>query len=116
MRKAGVDAVLATSPANVFYVSDYFSTGMQLGCGTQGYAFLPLDAEPALMAPLAEADLVAESGTWIKDIHWWGCLNVNSEELGGLGDNPENNRRLTGAGGADALRRHGHRRDEQGDG
>ena len=80
MRKAGVDAVLATSPANVFYVSDYFSTGMQLGCGTQGYAFLPLDAEPALMAPLAEADLVAESGTWIKDIHWWGCLNVNSSK------------------------------------
>jgi Xaa-Pro aminopeptidase len=78
MERAGVDAILAASPANVFYVSDYYSTGMQLGCGTQGYALLPIDAEPALMAPLSEADLVAESRSWIKDIHWYGCLKVNT--------------------------------------
>ncbi len=75
-----MDAILAASPANVFYVSDYYSTGMQLGCGTQGYALLPIDAEPALMAPLSEADLVAESRSWIKDIHWYGCLKVNTSE------------------------------------
>ena len=80
MEKAGVDAILAASPSNVFYVSDYYSTGMQLGCGTQGYAFLPLDAEPALMAPLSEADLVAESGSWIKDVYWYGCLKVNTSK------------------------------------
>jgi Xaa-Pro aminopeptidase len=80
MEKAGVDAILAASPSNVFYISDYYSTGMQLGCGTQGYAFLPLDAEPALMAPVAEADLVAESGSWIKDVHWYGCLKVNTSK------------------------------------
>jgi Xaa-Pro aminopeptidase len=78
MQRAGVDAILAASPSNVFYVSDYYSTGMQMGCGTQGYVFLPLDAEPALMAPLSEADLVAESGTWIKDVYWYGCLKVNT--------------------------------------
>jgi Xaa-Pro aminopeptidase len=78
MEKAGVDAILAASPANVFYVSDYYGEGMSLGCGTQGYALLPLDAEPALMAPLSEADLVAESHSWIKDIHWYGCLKVNT--------------------------------------
>ncbi len=78
MERAGVDAILAASPANVFYVSDYYSAGIQLGSWTQGYALLPLDAEPALLAPLAEADLVAESRTWIKDIHWYGCLKVNS--------------------------------------
>ena len=78
MEKAGVDAILAASPANVFYVSDYYSEGVSLGCGTQGYALLPLDAEPALMAPLSEADLVAESRSWIKDIHWYGCLKVNT--------------------------------------
>ncbi|HIH87892.1 TPA: aminopeptidase P family protein [Candidatus Bathyarchaeota archaeon] len=78
MERAGVDAILAASPSNVFYVSDYYSTGMQLACGTQGYVFLPLDAEPALMAPLSEADLVAESRSWIKDVHWYGCLKVNA--------------------------------------
>jgi Xaa-Pro aminopeptidase len=77
MEKAGVDAIVATSPSNVFYVSDYYSTGMQLGCRTQGYALLPLDAEPALMAPLAEADLVAESRSWIRDVYWYGCLKIN---------------------------------------
>jgi len=80
MERAGVDAILAASPANVFYVSDYYSAGTQLGCGTQGYALLPLDAEPALMAPLAEADLVAESLSWIKDVHWYGCLKVNASK------------------------------------
>ena len=77
MERAGVDAILAASPSNVFYVSDYYSTGMQLGCRTQGYALLPLDSEPALMAPVAEADLVAESRTWIRDVYWYGCLKVN---------------------------------------
>jgi len=80
MQRAGVDAILAASPSNVFYVSDYYSTGMQMGCGTQGYVFLPLDGEPALMAPLSEADLVAESGTWIRDIYWYGCLKVNASK------------------------------------
>jgi Xaa-Pro dipeptidase len=78
MERAGVDAILAASPSNVFYVSDYYGAGMQTGCGTQGYAFLPLDAEPALMAPIVEADLVAESNSWIKDVHWYGCLKVNT--------------------------------------
>ena len=53
---------------------------MLTGCGTQAYALLPIDAEPAIIAPLAEADLVAESGTWIKDVHWYGCLKVNSTQ------------------------------------
>lgn len=75
-----MEAVIAASPANVFYVSDYFSTGMQLGSGTQGYALLPLDGEPALIAPITEADLVFESNTWIKDLFWYGCLKVNSSK------------------------------------
>jgi Xaa-Pro dipeptidase len=78
MERAGVDALLATSPANVFYISDYYSAGMQLGCGTQGYALISLDAEPVLIAPLSEADLVAESRSWIGDIQWYGCLKVNA--------------------------------------
>ncbi len=80
MQKVGVDAIIAASPSNVYYVSDYYSMGMQLGCGIQGYALLPLNHEPALMAPVVEADLVVESGTWIKDIHWYGCLKVNTSE------------------------------------
>jgi Xaa-Pro dipeptidase len=80
MQKAGVEAIIAASPANVFYVSDYFGTGMQLGSGTQGYVLLPLEGEPALIAPLTEADLVIESNSWIKDLYWYGCLKVNSSK------------------------------------
>ena len=81
MQKAGVDAIVAASPANVFYVSDYYTEGVHLGCGTQSYALLPLDGEPAIIAPRSEADLVIQSGSWIKDIHFYGCLNVKASKI-----------------------------------
>jgi len=77
IQKAGVDAVLATSAANIYYISDYDSISMKLSPGLQSYALLPLDNDPALIAPLSEVDLVVESGSWIKDIHYFGSLNVN---------------------------------------
>ena len=78
MQRAGVDAIIASSTPNVYYVSDFWSMGMQLGCGTQSYALLPLDGEPAIIAPLNEADLVVQSGSWVKDVNYYGCLNVKT--------------------------------------
>ncbi len=76
MHRQGVEALVASSTENVYYVSDYWSQGRQLGCGTQSYALLPLDGEPGLVAPLSEADLVVDSGTWIGDVAYYGCLNI----------------------------------------
>jgi Xaa-Pro dipeptidase len=78
MHREGVDAVIASSTPNVYYISDFWSMGMQLGCGTQSYALLPLDGEPAIVAPLNEADIVVQSGSWVKDVKYYGRLNVRT--------------------------------------
>ena len=75
--RTGVDAILATSPANVYYITDYNSLAMELSSGLQSYALLPLDGEPAIIAPINEVDLVAESNSWVKDIYYFGTLNIN---------------------------------------
>jgi len=77
MQSRGVDAVIASSPENVYYVSDYWSLGQQLRHGTQVYALLPVDGDPAVVAPFNEADLIVESGTWISDVYFYGDLNVD---------------------------------------
>ena len=76
MQSRGVDAIVASSNENVYYVSDYWSIGKQLGCGVEAYALLPLESEPALIAPLKEADLVVDSGSWIGDLRFFGPSNI----------------------------------------
>jgi len=83
MRRAGIDALVAASASNVYYVSDYYSEGTALGCAMQGYGLLPLDGEPALVAPLSEADLVVESRTKIRDVLYYGCLNAGISKNSG---------------------------------
>lgn len=78
MQKANIDAIIAASIPNVFYVSDYMTLGSQLGCGYQTYAVLPIDSEPSVIAPLNEADLVIESDSWIKKVNYYGCLRVKT--------------------------------------
>ena len=72
----GVDAIIASSTENVYYISDYWSLGQQLRCGTQAYALLPLDGDPAIVAPLDEVDLIVDSGSWIGDVRFYGIFNV----------------------------------------
>lgn len=81
MQSRGVDALVASSTENVFYVSDYWSLGKRLGCGVQAYALLPMKGKPILIAPLAEADLIVESRTWIDDIVFYGSSNVGLGKL-----------------------------------
>lgn len=80
MQEHGVDAIIASSLENVYYVSDYWSLGRQLQCGTHVFAILPLEGDPAIVAPLNEIDLIVDSGSWINDIHFYGAFNVDVGE------------------------------------
>jgi len=93
MGSRGVDAVIASSTENVYYISDYWSLGKQLRCGVEAYALLPLDGAPAVVAPLEEADLVVDSGTWIGDMRFYGALNLDID-IGQPGEASEQTRRL----------------------
>jgi len=80
MGDRGIDALIASSPENVYYISDYWSLGQQLRCGTQTYALLPADGDPVVVAPIDEADLIVESQTWIDDIRFYGGLDLEVAE------------------------------------
>jgi Xaa-Pro aminopeptidase len=108
LKREGVDALIATSTENVFYVSNYWSLGKRLGCGVEAYAILPLEESPAIVAPLNEADLLVENQTWIRDIRFYGESGV---DMGEAEDPPEETELVRGlyssanpeADGASAL-------------
>jgi len=82
MQSHGVDAIIASSLENVYYISDYWSLGQQLRCGTQAFALLPVDGAPAVVAPLDEVDLIVDSETWIEDVNFYGSLNIDITKSG----------------------------------
>ncbi len=86
LQREGIDALIATSTENVFYISNYWSLGKRLGCGVEAYAILPLKGSPAIVAPLNEADLLVENQTWIGDLRFYGESGV---DLGEPEDPPE---------------------------
>ena len=76
MQREGVDTLIASSTENVYYVSNYWSLGKKLGCGVQAYAVLPIKGDPAVVAPIDEADLVLDSQTWVEDVRFYGSSKV----------------------------------------
>lgn len=80
LQREGLDALIATSTENVFYISNYWSLGKRLGCGVEAYAILPLKDTPAIVAPLNEADLLVENQTWIEDMRFYGEPGVDMGE------------------------------------
>jgi len=80
MKSRGVDAIIASSLENVYYISDYWSLGKQLRCGIQTFALMPMDGDPAIVAPLDELDLIVAGETWIEDVIFYGDLDINVAE------------------------------------
>jgi len=80
MKSRGIDAIIASSLENVYYISDYWSLGQKLRCGVQAYAVMPVDGDPAIVAPLDEVDLIVDSETWIEDVNYYGSLDIDVAE------------------------------------
>ncbi|MGH2948012.1 MAG: aminopeptidase P family N-terminal domain-containing protein [Solirubrobacteraceae bacterium] len=60
MAAEGVDALVASTPANVMYVSDYWNLSQWSRAGATTFAVIAAAAdEVELVAPLGNADLVA---------------------------------------------------------
>ena len=83
MQCCGVDALVATSPVNITYFSDYrcwidplFKTYMMVPGApsdpdpTAAYAIFPLEGEPALVTSPTFA--VNASDLWVRDVHIFG--------------------------------------------
>ena len=86
MREYGLDVLVATSPVNITYFTDYYcwidplfkEYMMVPGASSnlaQAYAVFPLEGEPALVVnPLFAAN--AEE-LWVKDLHIFGSAGLD---------------------------------------
>jgi Xaa-Pro aminopeptidase len=81
MAGKGLDAIIATSPENVYYASDYWSLAQRSSSRVQAYAVIPADGNPFVVAPAWEADL-ALSGR-VDGIYLYGQEEV---ELSGVAE------------------------------
>ena len=87
MRDCGLDALIATSPVNITYFTDYFiwidalmKEYMVKPGGSpdiaQGYALFPFDGEPALMVT---SSMLAVNGVdlWVRDLRISGAAGLD---------------------------------------
>lgn len=95
MRRYELDALIATSPANVTYLSDYhcwldsltkeymFVPGASSKRAFQTFAVAPLGGEPALVLPSIFA--VNARDVWVDDLYLFGDAGFDDDSVGDLG-------------------------------
>ena len=85
MKKYGVEAIIASSPENVTYLSDFWDDGHWVIKGTQVYAVLPLDRsiDPFIVTSVGALDQAAiEKNCWMSNFYTYGkfFIQVPDEE------------------------------------
>src|SRR5881396_2316928 len=89
MRRCGVDALVATSPVNITYFTDYFmwmdplfKEYMMSPGGppdlAQAYAVFPLEGEPALVVSPLSA--VNAADLWVRDLVIFGDTGLDDSQ------------------------------------
>ena len=79
MKKYGVEAIIASTPENVTYLSDFWEDGHWTIKGTQVYAVLPLDRniDPFIVTSIGSLDQVAiEKNCWIDNFYTYGNFYI----------------------------------------
>jgi len=77
MRERSLDALIATTPENVIYVSNDDSDRLFLFINMQVAALLPRDGlEPCLIVPGTELPYLAGEPSWIQDVRAFGAFYV----------------------------------------
>jgi len=83
----GFDAIVATSPENVTYVSGFWAMSQWVRRGPQAYVLHPLNGEePALVANSGLLDLVADQKPWVSDVRRYGYFQVDVDASATLDD------------------------------
>lgn len=69
MKREGFDALLLTSPENIFYISGYRALEPPI---TLSFIILVGDLEPILLTPIPEIGSVLSTECWVKDVRFYG--------------------------------------------
>lgn len=77
MQREGLEAVVATCPENVTYLSGFWAMSQWVRRGPQAYVLFPVDGEPCLIANSGILDLVPDQAPWVKDIRRYGYFQID---------------------------------------
>lgn len=79
MKRAGLDAVIASTPENVTYTSGFWAMSQWIRRGPQAYVLTPAadPSDAAVVASTGLIDLAADPEVWVKDIRRFGKFIVD---------------------------------------
>lgn len=82
MEREGLDAVVATSPENVTYLSGYWALSQWIRRGPQTYVVWPAPGlgEPTIIASAGLLDLIADQDIWVEQIRRFGKFYVETAD------------------------------------
>ena len=100
MEMCSVDALIATTPENVTYMSNFFGWRLWLyrgntpAKGLQSCVILPKEGDPVLIVPRLESSALAQQPVWVSDIRTYGKFNAKRVTNPKASDLAEEERRL----------------------
>src|SRR3546814_20147209 len=82
MAELQLDAVIATTPENVTYMSGFWALPQWIRRGPQAYVVWPAPAkgEAEIVTSTATLDLVADQQVWVKRVRRYGAFYVDRSE------------------------------------
>ncbi|MFN2128853.1 MAG: M24 family metallopeptidase [Anaerolineales bacterium] len=97
MKKYDVEAIIATTPENVTYLTDYWSLTHRLIKSTQNYAVITQkqDTPPFIITSVGDMDLAADQeNCWTENFLTYGAFYVECPPQASLSSTEERYRRL----------------------
>lgn len=79
MKREGLDAVVATCPENVTYLSGFWAMSQWVRRGPQAYVLFPAGGEPCLIANSGILDLVPDQSPWVQDVRRYGYFQIDED-------------------------------------
>ena len=81
MQRDGFDAVIATCPENVTYLSGFWAMSQWVRRGPQAYVLFPKgDEQPCVIANSGILDLVADQDIWMTEIRRYGYFQMDVDK------------------------------------
>jgi Xaa-Pro aminopeptidase len=108
MNRSKLDAVVATCPENVTYLSGFWAMSQWVRRGPQAYVLFPREAQqPCIIANSGVLDLVPDQDPWVTEIRRYGFFQIDVAPSGNLDDSDKLQQKLFAShpykGSVDAL-------------
>ena len=97
MNRDKLDAVIATCPENVTYLSGFWAMSQWVRRGPQAYVLFPSEAQPCIIANSGILDLVPDQDPWVTEIRRYGFFQIDVDASAGLDAADQLQQRLFGS-------------------